>query len=116
MRISDWSSDVCSSDLSTALPRRWTKCGRKRLRRRNAPHPTERGQAMTDEFLHPTPDYDATDWEQRQYVDGDGQPLEVTLERFYWLHLAWYDAKGLLFSEGGLGKLLARLEHDRGAE
>ena len=71
---------------------------------------------MTDDFLHPTPDYDATDWEQRQYVDGDGQPLEVTLERFYWLHLDWYDEKGFLFSEGGLGKMVARLERDRGPE
>jgi len=51
---------------------------------------------MTDDFLHPTPDYDPADWEQRQYVDSDGLPLDVTLERFYWLHLDWYDEKGFL--------------------
>lgn len=71
---------------------------------------------MTDDFLHPTPEYDAADWEQRLYVGGDGQRLEVTLERFYWLHLDWYDEKGFLFSEGGLGKMVARLERDRGTE
>lgn len=71
---------------------------------------------MTDDFLHPMPEYDLSNWEQRQYADGDDRPLEVTLERFYWLHLDWYDEKGFLFSEGGLAKMVARLERDRGPE
>src|SRR3546814_3179364 len=32
MRISDWSSDVCSSDLDGQLSRRALRCGRARLR------------------------------------------------------------------------------------
>src|SRR3546814_1134348 len=39
MRISDWSSDVCSSDLGDARgrPEGWTRCGRYRLRAVPAP-------------------------------------------------------------------------------
>src|SRR3546814_11620849 len=41
MRISDWSSDVCSSDLAgsttTWTPRRWTSCATIRRRRRHRP-------------------------------------------------------------------------------
>lgn len=71
---------------------------------------------MTDELVHPIPDFESDDIETRKYEGAFGQIEAVSLERFYWIHLDWYEKNGLLEDENGIGGFLINAEKSRGSE
>lgn len=66
---------------------------------------------MTDRLIHPTPDFDPNDLETRLYPGAYGAIEPITLERFYWVHLDWYNANGILAEHGDLTGLIMDIGH-----
>ncbi len=71
---------------------------------------------MTDNLVHPIPDFESDDIEAREYEGAFGQLETVSLERFYWIHLDWYEQNALLEDEDGIGGFLKNADKSRGTE
>lgn len=71
---------------------------------------------MTDRLIHPTPEFDPHDVESREVQVMSGVLEQITLERFYWIHLDWYEENGFLAEAKGMGGLVASLDEQRETE
>lgn len=70
---------------------------------------------MSVDILHPMVDFDANDRELRTFPGAFGQTEEIELERFYWVHLDWYEANGIL-DDGGIAGLVIEIDEERGTQ
>src|SRR3546814_11466070 len=100
MRISDWSSDVCSSDLPTSWPRGWRRRPATRCRARRSTSAWTTNMAATDGHLGAAPDVNADAPDIAHHAALDARMLAVA-RGIKVLHLvSWQARVQHLFLEG----------------